>query len=123
MRAIDPLERTFHKLQSMSYSAQQHILWRVAKGKFTEAMSGPWSEAFEKLKSNWDPKRDFAHGLLHAENLTRTPKPASEQEHSASLDTGGGADGVARGAAARGSLGHRTPPGSNPARLPNRTLP
>ena len=71
MRAVDPLERGYHKLQSMALSAQQHIMWRVAKDKWSDAVAGPWDKIFERFTKNWDPKRDFAWGLLHAENLTR----------------------------------------------------
>ncbi len=71
VKAIDPMERTFYKLQSMAYSAQQYIMWRVARGKASLALDGPLGEAFNTFVRNWDPKRDFAHGLLHAENLTQ----------------------------------------------------
>ena len=71
MRATDPLERGFHKLQSMAYAAQQHIIWKVAKEKWSDAMTGPWDNAFNRFTKNWDPKKDFAYGQLHAENLIR----------------------------------------------------
>lgn len=71
VRAVDPLERSYFKLKSMALSAQQHIMWRVAKEKMSDAITGPLDKAFERLATHWDPKRDFAYGLLHAENLTR----------------------------------------------------
>jgi hypothetical protein len=69
--AIDPLERSLHKLKSLSLSAQQHIMWRVAKDKWADAVHGPVESLFDRFTKNWDPKRDFAWGLLHAEHLAR----------------------------------------------------
>jgi 3-(methylthio)propanoyl-CoA dehydrogenase len=69
VRAVDPLERAVWRLESAGFQAQQHILWRVAKGKMSEAMRAPLSGMLESFTRNWDPKRDFAHGMLHAERL------------------------------------------------------
>jgi len=71
IRADDDLERRSFKLQSLSYSAQQHLLWRMAKDKWAVALAGPWGEVFESFATKWDPKRDMTYGLLHAENLCR----------------------------------------------------
>lgn len=71
LRASDAVERDVYRLKSMALSAQQHIMWRVAKDKFSDALGGPLDKAFERFAKNWDPKRDFAYGLLHAENLIR----------------------------------------------------
>jgi alkylation response protein AidB-like acyl-CoA dehydrogenase len=68
--AIDPVERRVLKLESMALAAQQSILWRVAKSKWSGAVSGGFSNLLERLRKNWDPKRDFAFGQLHAEHLT-----------------------------------------------------
>jgi hypothetical protein len=71
LRASDPLDRAFYKLQSLALGAQQHIMWRVAKDKAVDAMAGPLDKALENFTKNWDPKRDFNYGLLHAERLIK----------------------------------------------------
>jgi hypothetical protein len=66
----DPLERRVAKLQSLSMSAQQFLLTRTAAGKLktlSDVPVGKWSEVLK----DWDPKRDFALAMLHAERLTR----------------------------------------------------
>jgi alkylation response protein AidB-like acyl-CoA dehydrogenase len=70
MSARDPLERRLAKLQTYSYGAQQHLVSRTAMSKLrslTGQPFGEWAHAFK----GWDPKRDFAHAMLHAERLTR----------------------------------------------------
>ncbi len=71
LRARDSLDRRFHTLESLSYSAQQHILLKIAKGKWKEAMSGPLPNFLDNFLKSWDAKRDFSFGMLHAEHLTR----------------------------------------------------
>jgi 3-(methylthio)propanoyl-CoA dehydrogenase len=71
VRATDPLERAVWDLESAAYSAQQHLLWRAAKDKLSVAMKGPLGDVLQRLTESWDPKRDFAHGMLHAERLTQ----------------------------------------------------
>jgi 3-(methylthio)propanoyl-CoA dehydrogenase len=71
LKASDPLERSFYKVQSMAYTAEKHIMWRVAKDKWSEAFAGPWEETLSRFTQQWDIKKDFAYGLLHAENLIR----------------------------------------------------
>lgn len=69
--ARDPLERRVAKLQSLSLGAQQHLIARTATDKVRSLQGVPvtqWPTAFLK---NWDPKRDFAFAMLHAERLTR----------------------------------------------------
>ncbi len=66
--ATDALERRVARLQTLSSAAQQHLLARVAGGKMGGLRAKPvgsWSQAL----SDWDPKRDFAPALLHAERL------------------------------------------------------
>jgi alkylation response protein AidB-like acyl-CoA dehydrogenase len=69
--ARDELDRRVARLQSLSAAAQQHLLTRTAAGKL-RALSGvaitKWPRALQK---SWDPKRDFALAMLHAERLTR----------------------------------------------------
>jgi alkylation response protein AidB-like acyl-CoA dehydrogenase len=66
----DPLERRVAKLQAQSSAVQQYLLTRTAAGKLKTLGDIPvakWGEAFK----NWDPKKDFALAMLHAERLTR----------------------------------------------------
>ncbi len=69
--ARDVLERRVARLQVLSLSAQQHLMTRTATDK-VRSLQGTrlteWPRAFTK---NWDPKRDFAFAMLHAERLTR----------------------------------------------------
>jgi hypothetical protein len=69
--ATDPLERRLAKLQLLSLGAQNHLITRTAANKVRSLGNKPlgeWPRAFFK---NWDPKRDFALAMLHAERLTR----------------------------------------------------
>jgi alkylation response protein AidB-like acyl-CoA dehydrogenase len=68
--ARDPLERRVAKLQSLSMSAQQFLLTRTATGKLKTLADVPLGRWGEVLK-DWDPRRDFALAMLHAERLTR----------------------------------------------------
>jgi 3-(methylthio)propanoyl-CoA dehydrogenase len=71
LSARDPLDRKLAKLMHQQYSAMQHILTHIAKDKWvwvSERKVSEWSRAFLK---EWDARRDFAFGLLHAERLTR----------------------------------------------------
>jgi alkylation response protein AidB-like acyl-CoA dehydrogenase len=67
----NPLKRKLASLQSKGYGAIQHILARIAKEKWiyvTDKKMIEWPSAFFK---DWDAKRDFGFGLLHAKRLTR----------------------------------------------------
>ncbi len=64
----DPLERRVARLQSLSLQAQQHLMTRTATDKFRALPFAEWPTAFRK---EWDPKRDFAFAMLHAERLTK----------------------------------------------------
>ena len=66
--ARDPLEKRVAKLQALTLSAQQFMLTRTAADKLKHLPVSEWPGAF---KSDWDPKRDFALAMLHAERLTR----------------------------------------------------
>jgi alkylation response protein AidB-like acyl-CoA dehydrogenase len=70
-RAEDEIERAVYRMQYMACSAQRAIVQRVAKDKWSEATNGPLAQVFDRFFKDWDPKRDFAHGQLHAERLTR----------------------------------------------------
>ncbi len=64
----DALERRVARLQSMSLQAQQHLMTKTAADKFRALPFSEWPTA---LKKEWDPKRDFAFAMLHAERLTK----------------------------------------------------
>lgn len=71
LSARDPLERRVARVQVISHAAQQHLLMRTAGDKIRGLSDRPiteWPDAFLK---NWNPKRDFAFAMLHAERLTR----------------------------------------------------
>ncbi|MBW1878852.1 MAG: acyl-CoA dehydrogenase family protein [Deltaproteobacteria bacterium] len=68
--ARNPLERRVARLQGLSYSSLQYLLSRLASRKVRELRHRrvrDWS----RVMTGWDPKRDFALALLHAERLTR----------------------------------------------------
>jgi alkylation response protein AidB-like acyl-CoA dehydrogenase len=71
LSARDPLERRVAKLQTLSLSAQQFLLTRTAAGKIKTLADVPVGEWRDAITKNWDPKRDFALAMLHAERLTR----------------------------------------------------
>jgi alkylation response protein AidB-like acyl-CoA dehydrogenase len=67
----DALERRVAKLQALSLGVQQHLMTRVATDKVRSLPGKPltsWPRAFLK---DWNPKRDFAYAMLHAERLTK----------------------------------------------------
>ena len=66
----DGLERRVAALQLTATRALQFLMSRLAGAKFAEVRQRPvgeWAAAFK----DWDPKRDFALAMLHAERLTR----------------------------------------------------
>ncbi len=65
----NPLERRVAQLQSLSFSAQQHLVLKTAGNKVKALRGKPISEWSDELTKNWDPKRDFAYAMLHAERL------------------------------------------------------
>ncbi|MFW6051991.1 MAG: acyl-CoA dehydrogenase family protein [Myxococcota bacterium] len=69
--ARDPLERRVAKIQSTSLAVQQHLVARTAGDKFKSLRGVPITEWGDRFLKNWDPKRDFAFAMLHAERLTR----------------------------------------------------
>ena len=71
MSARDPLERRLAKLQATSHQAQQHLVLRTAGDKFRAVSDHPLTEWPERFSKNWNPKRDFAFAMLHAERLIR----------------------------------------------------
>jgi len=71
LRAPEVLDRRVARIQSLSLSAQQHLLTRTAAGKLRALSDLPLSDWRTALKKGWDPKRDFSLAMLHAERLTR----------------------------------------------------
>jgi hypothetical protein len=71
LSARDPLERRLARVQQLSLGAQQHLLARTAADKVRSLGDRPVTDWPRALLRNWNPKRDFAYALLHAERLTR----------------------------------------------------
>ncbi len=71
LSARDPLERRVAKLQGLGYSAQQHLMQKTVGGKLRELSKHKIREWSHRLRHGWDPKRDFAYAMLHAERLGR----------------------------------------------------
>jgi hypothetical protein len=67
----DALERRVARLQVLSFDVQQLLLRKTVAQKFRKLQDKPitaWGQAFLK---DWNPKRDFAFAMLHAERLTK----------------------------------------------------
>lgn len=71
LSALDPLERRVARLTALSLSAQQHLIQRTATDKLKSLGKHKVSEWSRELLQNWEPKKDFAYAMLHAERLTR----------------------------------------------------
>jgi 3-(methylthio)propanoyl-CoA dehydrogenase len=69
--ARDPAERRVARLQALSLSAQQHLVTRTAADKLRSLADVPMPRWRDTLTRQWDPKRDFALAMLHAERLIR----------------------------------------------------
>ena len=60
------------RMQTLSFQAQQHLILRTAGDKLKATAQQPVARvAAAAHASNWNPKRDFAYAMLHAERLTR----------------------------------------------------
>jgi hypothetical protein len=71
LSARDSLERRLARIETRVNGAMQTILTRIARDKWhwvSERKITEWPSAFFK---EWDARRDFAFGLLHAERLCR----------------------------------------------------
>ena len=69
--AADPLEKRVAAVSALSLSAQQHLLTRTAADKLKTLGGTALTTWKASLSKAWDPKRDFALAMLHAERLTR----------------------------------------------------
>jgi hypothetical protein len=67
----DALERAVARIQTLSFQAQQHLMLRTAGDKLKATTQKPIAEWPRQFLKNWNPKRDFAFAMLHAERLTR----------------------------------------------------
>ncbi len=67
----DSLERSVARLQVLSFQAQQHLIMRTAGDKLKSVKEHPIGQWPNRFLKNWNPKRDFAYAMLHAERLTR----------------------------------------------------
>jgi hypothetical protein len=67
----DPAERRVARLQQMSLSAQRILLTRTATDKMKGLREKPVAEWRDEFFKNWNPKRDFAYAMLHADKLIR----------------------------------------------------
>ena len=71
LSARNPWERRLARLQLLSFQVQQHLITRTAADKVKGLQEKPvtsWPQAFLQ---DWNPKKDFAYAMLHAERLTR----------------------------------------------------
>jgi len=71
LSARDPLERRVAKLQVLGFDAIQYLLRKTATDKVRSLSDKPMSQWSESFMHDWNPKRDFAWAMLHAERLTR----------------------------------------------------
>jgi alkylation response protein AidB-like acyl-CoA dehydrogenase len=71
LSAKDELERRVSKIQFLCLSAQQHLATRTAAQKIRALGDKPVTAWKDELTKNWDPKRDFALAMLHAERLIK----------------------------------------------------
>ncbi len=67
----DLLARRVARLQLASLSAQRFLITRTAASKLRTLGAVPLAQWRDELTKRWDPKRDFALAMLHAERLTR----------------------------------------------------
>ncbi|WP_394847797.1 acyl-CoA dehydrogenase family protein [Pendulispora brunnea] len=69
----DPLERRVAGITLLALSGLQHLATRTAVDKLRSLSGVPvggWRRALQVL-AGWNPKRDFALAMLHAERITR----------------------------------------------------
>jgi len=59
------------KVQSLCRGAERSLVARTAMDKLGDVRRLPIGQWKGALTKNWDPKRDFAIAMLHAERLTK----------------------------------------------------
>jgi alkylation response protein AidB-like acyl-CoA dehydrogenase len=67
----DALERRVAKLEVQSLNVQQYLMAKTAGDKVKSLRDKPIGDWGTEFTKNWDPKRDFAYAMLHAERLAR----------------------------------------------------
>ncbi|MFN3603164.1 MAG: acyl-CoA dehydrogenase family protein [Leptonema sp. (in: bacteria)] len=67
----DPKVRRVAKIETTTYHILIILLLRVTTDKFITLKDIPVERWIDVITSNWDPKKDFAQALLHAERLTK----------------------------------------------------
>jgi alkylation response protein AidB-like acyl-CoA dehydrogenase len=67
----DSLERAVARIQTLSFQAQQHLILRTAGDKLKATVDKPVADWPRQFLKNWNPKRDFAYAMLHAERLVK----------------------------------------------------
>jgi alkylation response protein AidB-like acyl-CoA dehydrogenase len=71
MSARDALERRVARLEALSLRAQRHLITRTAADKLRSLRGQSPASWPSALRRNWNPKRDFAFAMLHAERLCK----------------------------------------------------
>lgn len=71
LSARDPLARGVARLEHASLSTIQLLIRRTAADKLRSLGEVPVSAWSERFFKDWNPKKDFAFAMLHAERLTR----------------------------------------------------
>lgn len=66
----DEMSRRVAKVQFYCLDAIKHLIVKVAAAKVKDLRHRPMGSWWMKLSKDWDPKRDFAPAMLHAERLT-----------------------------------------------------
>lgn len=67
----DPLDKSLARLKAIELSAKQTIVTRIGADKLGDLRGRPVRDLMRSFMKDWDPKRDFSFGLLHAERLTK----------------------------------------------------
>ncbi len=67
----DPMERRVATVRLTALKALRYLLTRTAAAKFKEVSRQPITDWLPELSKEWDPKRDFAVAMLHAERLMK----------------------------------------------------
>ncbi|MEA2701278.1 MAG: hypothetical protein QOI66_5549, partial [Myxococcales bacterium] len=71
LSARDGLERRVARIQLLSLGAQQHLVTRTMAAKVKTVQGQPLGTWRKAIFNQWNPKRDFAYAMLHAERLIR----------------------------------------------------
>lgn len=71
LRSRDPLEQGVAKLSTLRGKALQALIVRTAGDKARHLKGVPMAQWPDTFLKDWNPKRDFAYAMLHAERLIR----------------------------------------------------